>query len=139
MLEIALHHKDNGTCRLEVYRSRSVCLASLPERRVSPLFDGFRELVGRQLHRDSAVDTMDNKAFFSIPSGFTNLLLQAGGIGVPAAFIEARVAKLKRKGADPSLDYEGPKDLITWINQSALDDTHTRMVSPKSIGTRLSI
>ena len=36
--------------------------------------------------------------------------------------VRDRVADLKRKRADPSFDFEEPKDLITWMAQAMLDN-----------------
>ena len=51
--------------------------------------------------------------------------------------VEDRMTNMKRKRADPSFEYEEPKDLITWMTQAVLDNIDTRMVPPNFIGTRL--
>ena len=39
--------------------------------------------------------------------------------------VRDRVANLKQKRADPSFDFEEPKDLITWMAQAMLDNETT--------------
>lgn len=51
--------------------------------------------------------------------------------------VQDRMANMKRKRADPSFEYEEPKDLITWMVQAVLDNTGTKNVPPEFLGTRL--
>ena len=50
--------------------------------------------------------------------------------------IRDRVANLRLKRADPSFDFEGPKDLITWMAQAMLDN-ETKDDPAEFLGKRL--
>lgn len=80
---------------------------------------------------------MDDKAYIRISWGFADLLLQAEGVESLLPVIAERMANIKRKIADPSFDYEEPKDLITWMIQAVLDNTETKNVPPEFLGQRL--
>ena len=51
--------------------------------------------------------------------------------------IEERIANIKHKRADPSFDFEEPKDMISWMTQAMLDNPETRNNPPDFIGERL--
>lgn len=51
--------------------------------------------------------------------------------------VRDRMANIKRKRADPSCNFEEPKDLITWITQAMFDNPETKDNPPEFVATRL--
>ena len=51
--------------------------------------------------------------------------------------IRERISNMKHKRADPTFEFEEPKDLITWMTQAVLDSPETRNSPPEFLGTRL--
>ena len=48
-----------------------------------------------------------------------------------------RISNIKRKRADPSFDFEEPKDLVTWMVQAMLDNDETKKNPSEYLATRL--
>lgn len=53
--------------------------------------------------------------------------------------VRDRIANIARKRADPSFDFEEPKDLITWVTQAMLDGDKMKNNPPDFIGIRLLV
>ena len=51
--------------------------------------------------------------------------------------VRDRMANIKRKRADPSFNFEEPKDLLTWTTQAALDDPETKYKPPEFLALHL--
>lgn len=51
--------------------------------------------------------------------------------------VRERLDNIKRKRADPSFEFEEPKDLMTWMAEAVLDHPETRNSPPEFLGTRL--
>ncbi len=51
--------------------------------------------------------------------------------------IQDRIDNIKRKRADPSFEFEEPRDLITWMTNAMLDNAETRDNPPEFLGVRL--
>ena len=51
--------------------------------------------------------------------------------------VRQRIADIKKKRADPTFEFEEPKDLIIWMTQAVLDSPEIRNGPPEFLGTLL--
>lgn len=77
------------------------------------------------------------KSFFGFLGAFPVYYRQQKSLKFLRPVIRDRVVKIARKRADPSFDFEEPKDLLTWMTQGMLDNDEPKKNLPDFIGKRV--